>query len=232
MWAPVSLASSAKWKKDKWQFSPQLINSKQTGSKNKKKRKNLLIHEWQRKLVCSPMIPASQWRSTTLPTFPETQMTAGWSQWPSILVSGTVCTLMPHHPIRWRSLSYGACPLLCSPSIPRYQQRFSVVPLPLLAFMDLGALFLWHHSQSVIGHQMAALIGFWPKLCGLNHWLSAALDTDPVHLRCPAKTHTHTHTQYNHTDILRAHISWCGELQVCKEERTEQIWHSIKHSYS
>lgn len=47
-------------------------------------------------------------------------------------------------------------------------------------------------GRALIGHQMAALIGFWPKLCRLNHWLSAALDTDPAHLRCPTNTHTHT----------------------------------------
>lgn len=65
----------------------------------------------------------------------------------------------------------------------------------------------------MIGHQMAALIGFQPKLCGLNHWLSAALDTDPVHLRCPANAHTHTQT-----DIITER-----EPRMCAEARAEQI---------
>lgn len=38
------------------------------------------------------------------------------------------------------------------------------------------------------------LIGFWPKLSRLNHCLSAALDTDPAHLRFPVNTHAHIHT--------------------------------------
>lgn len=111
-------------------------------------------------------------------TFHICKHTTAWFHWPFFLISNSVCPLMGHH---------DDC-LLCGRTHRRYQQRWFV------SFMEPRALLLWHHSQALIGHQMAALIGFWPKLCGLNHWLSAALDTDPAHLHCPTNTLTHTHT--------------------------------------
>lgn len=67
-------------------------------------------------------------------------------------------------------------------------------------------------GRVLIGHQMAALIGFCPKLCWLNHWHSTALDTDPAHLRCPANTHTHT-----------LHTCRRGHRHIGKDTHTEHV---------
>lgn len=125
--------------------------------------------------------------------------------------------LMSHNPVCWRSHSYvlmvWAAAQLASSTSTEVQCDSWHFPLPWnpdLFCCDIT-------TRALIGHQMSALIGFWPKLCRLNHWLSATLDADPAHLHCPTNTHTHNQNT----------CTW-AKIQA----HNKYGWHSIKDVHS
>lgn len=70
---------------------------------------------------------------------------------------------------------------------------------------------------------MAALVGYEPKLCRLNHWLSAAPDTDPAHLCSLANVYTNTQNRtYSPPSETRLNAH-----QKRQTDKTPYPWHPI-----